>query len=148
MNVFHNYSNQWHLTLNLTKTKVVVFGARNINALSFKLGDSPITITDTYHYLGVTFSSSGSFLAARKHVNQQANKELFQLYTKSNKAKLPIDLTLKLFNSTVLPILVYGSELFGFENLEIIERVHTSFLRRITKAPATADSHFVNHLVI
>ena len=82
LNVFHNYCNQWHLTVNLTKTKVVVVGARNINALSFKLGDSPITITDKYHYLGVTFSSSGSFLAARKHVVQQANKALFQRYTK------------------------------------------------------------------
>ena len=51
LNVFHNYCNQWRLTVNLTKTKVVVFGSRNINALNFKLGDTPIAITIKCHYI-------------------------------------------------------------------------------------------------
>ena len=45
----------------------------------------------------------------------------------------PLGLQLKLFDNTVLPILTYGSEVWGYENLDIIERIHTDFLRRITK---------------
>ena len=37
---------------------------------------------------------------------------------------LDIDVMLKLFDSTVAPILSYGSEVWGFSNLDIIERLH------------------------
>jgi hypothetical protein len=29
-----------------------------------------------------------------------------------------------MFDKTILPILLYGSEIWGFENVDIIERVH------------------------
>ena len=41
---------------------------------------------------------------------------------------------LKTFRHTVLPIFTSGSEVFGFENIEILESVHDNFLRKITKA--------------
>jgi hypothetical protein len=45
---------------------------------------------------------------------------------------LPLDLALKLFDNTVAPILLYSSEIWGYENLNIVEKVHNDFLRRIT----------------
>ena len=92
------------------------------------------SLTDKYHYLGVTFSCNGSFLQARKHVAQQASKALFALYKKSNNSDLPLDLVIKLFDHTVLPILTYGTEIFGFEHLDLLEKVHNDFLRHISKA--------------
>ena len=53
--------------------------------------------------------------------------------TRANNLELPLDLQLKLFDNTVLPILTYDSEVWGYENLDIIERIHTDFLRRIIK---------------
>ena len=90
-------------------------------------------IVDNYKYLGVFFSRSGSFLAAPKHIATQARNALHLLYTRINNLHLPIDLQLKLFDNTVLPILTYGSEVWGFENIEILERIHAEFLRKITK---------------
>ena len=34
---------------------------------------------------------------------------------------------LKLFDSCVAPILLYGCEVWGYENTDIIEKVHTKF---------------------
>ena len=48
------------------------------------------------------------------------------LYTRANNADMSIDLTLKLFDHTVLPILTYGSEIFGFENIDILEKIHSN----------------------
>ena len=93
-----------------------------------------IDTTNTYYYLDVTFSTSGSFLQARKHVSQQARKATYLLFTKAHNADLPVDLILKLFDQTVLPILTYGSEIYGFENLDIIEKVHSEFLRKLLKS--------------
>ena len=88
---FNDYCIEWKFKVNMTKTKIIVFGARITRNFLFKLGDENIEITDQYHYLGVTF----------------------------------------------------GSEIFGFENIEIIERVHNNFLRKITKARKSTPMYMI-----
>lgn len=143
LNGFYEYCNNWHLNINFNKTKIIIFGARELGNYNFKLGEHPIEISKSYHYLGLTFSSNGSFLNARKHIAEQANKAMHLLYTRANNADLPIDLTLKLFDHTVLPILTYGSEVFGFENVDILERIHNNFLRKITNARKSTPMSFL-----
>ena len=98
----------------------------------FKIGNENIEIVDSYKYLGVLFSQSGSFLHARKHVVQQAKKAMILLFTRINNLDIPLDLQLKLFDHTVLPILIYACEIWGYENLDMIEKIHNDFLRKIT----------------
>ena len=100
-------------------------------------------VTDKYKYLGVIFSKSGSFLNMRKHIIEQANKAMYLLFFRANNLDLPIDLQIKLFDNTVLPILLYACEVWGFENTEIIERVHTEFLRKITKARKSTPKYML-----
>ena len=102
--------------------------------MTFRLNDKELEIVKSYKYLGVLFSQSGSFLNAKLHIVKQAKKAMFLLYTRINNLDIPIDLQLKLFDNTVLPILTYGSEVWGYENLDIIERVHNEFLRKITRS--------------
>ena len=57
------------------------------------------------------------------------------LYKRIYNLGLPLDLQLKLFDHTILPILTYACEISGFENLcIIIEQIHSNFLRKITKS--------------
>jgi hypothetical protein len=126
LNSFQNYCANWKLSVNVRKTKIVVFGSRNQSNFKFDLGNKTLETT-------VTFTSNGSFLQARKHVTQ-AKKAMHLLFTRINNADLPIDLTLKLFDHTVAPILTYGSEIFGYENIDILEKVHNEFLRKLTGA--------------
>ena len=65
------------------------------------------------------------------------------LFTKVNNSNLPLDLVLKLFDHTLLPILTYGSEVFGFESLEILEKVHTNFLRKISNSRKSTPLQFL-----
>ena len=39
----------------------------------------------------------------------------------------------KLFGSCVAPILLYGAETWGFDNMDVIENVHARFCKIITK---------------
>ena len=50
---------------------------------------------------------------------------------------------IKLFDHTVLPILTYGSEIFGYENTDILEKVHNDFLRKITCARKSTPISFL-----
>ena len=133
LDLFNEYCRIWKLKVNHSKTKVVIFGARNTSRFSFKLGESFIEITENYKYLGIYFSKSGSFLSAKKNIVEQAKKAMHLLFVRVNNLNLPIDLQLKLFDNTVLPILTYACEVWGYEDNKIIERVHTEFLRKITK---------------
>ena len=58
---------------------------------------------------------------------------MFLLFSKIRNAHLPIYFSIKLFDQTVLPILTYGTEIFGFENLDtctcMLESVHNDFFR-------------------
>ena len=56
------------------------------------------------------------------------------LFCRINNLTLPIDLQLKLFDHTVVPILTYACEIWGYENLDMLELIHNDFLRRITKS--------------
>ena len=54
----------------------IPIAARNIDKFSFQIGNNDIEINKEYKYLGVVFSSAGSFLNARKHIAEQAKKSM------------------------------------------------------------------------
>ena len=130
---FVDYCKMWKLNINFEKTKIVIFGARNTDRYSFKMNGINIEIVKSYTYLGVTMSSNGSFLNARKSIYQKANKAMHLLYKRIYNLNLPIDLQLKLFDSTIIPIIAYGCEVWGYEDLQMFERIHNQFLRLVTK---------------
>ena len=130
---FMQYCNNWKLNVNIDKTKIVIFGAKKPEKHSFKLNNINLEIVDSYKYLGVYFSKSGTFTKAKKHLSEQADKALHFLYTAINNIQLPLDLILKLFDQTIIPILTYASEIWGYENTDIIQRIENKFLRSILK---------------
>lgn len=133
LDYFFIYCYEWKLKINTDKSKVIVLKPEKNNQFAFNIGPNSLDIVDNYKYLGVFFARIGNFLTARKHIATQARKALHLLYTRIYNLHLPIDLQLKLFDNTVLPILTYGSEVWGFENLEILEILHAEFLRKFTK---------------
>ena len=130
LNSFENYCKQWKLNINTDKTKIVIFGS-NAKNHQFTLENKTIEIVTTYKYLGAYFNRSCSFLSTRKHLAQQAQKALFLLYKKINNTNLPYDLIFKLFEHTITPIMVYASEVWGYESTLILERIHCNFIRKI-----------------
>ena len=133
LNNFVDYCKLWKLNINYEKTKIIIFGARKTEKYCFKMDGNIIEIVKNYKYLGVVMSSNGSFLSARKCIYEKANKAMHLLYKRIYNLNLPLDLQLKLFDSTILPIITFGSDIWGFENLEMFERIQNQFLRTITK---------------
>lgn len=61
-----------------------------------------------------------------------------------NNFALPADVQLNLFDNTVLPKQTYASEAWEYTNNEIIDRVHTEFLR---KKYENSKKHFTLHVI-
>ena len=51
----------------------------------------------------------------------QAQRALFAIKSRKEKYDLPFDIVLDLFDKMILPILLYGCEIWGFEDIEHIE---------------------------
>lgn len=110
----------------------MIFGVRNTDQFEFKLRDTVLSICDEFKYLGVIFSKNRSFYKAIRHNVEHAKKALHLLHKKIRNLNLPLDLQLYLFDHTILPILLYGCEIWGFQNTQVIENVYNQFLRSIT----------------
>ena len=116
----------------LFKNILMFLGYRNVNNFRFQTDGNILEITDSFRYLGVFFSKTQTFYKARKHSYDQARKAMHLLLGRVRKLNLLLDLQLKVFYHTIIPILLYGCEVWGIENTDIIERLHNEFLRKMT----------------
>ena len=124
---------------------MLVFGTRNDDRFKFKLGEKPIATCNDFIYLGVNFTKSRSFFyQARKHNVDQVRKALHLLSKRTRNLNLPFDLQLHLFDHTILPIVLYSCEVWGFENTQLIENLHNEFLRRITNLKKSTPIYMPN----
>ena len=56
---------------------------------------------------------------------------MYALLQKIRLLHLPSDIQIDLFQKLVIPVLLYGCELYGYENIEIIERLQLEYLKYI-----------------
>ncbi|KAK3096812.1 hypothetical protein FSP39_003531 [Pinctada imbricata] len=144
LKAFERYCEHWKLKINVDKTKVLIFEKRrNRTVRNFFLNEIQIEVVDSYCYLGILFNYNGNFLKARNHLVRQAEKALYSLYTKLRNISIPIDLQLKLFDSLIAPIPLYSSEIWGFENKTVIEKIHLKFLKYILKLRLSTPNYMV-----
>ena len=155
LNGMHNYCNDWKLEVNVSKTKIVVHSRGKVRKKpTFYFGGSPIEMVDDYCYLGITMNYNSRFDQgvvirtpwfdkAIKKQCEQASRAMYSLLKKITKLHLPVDLALHLFDSLVTPILLYGCEIWGFSNIEQVERVHLKFCKAILKVNKSTPSCMV-----
>ena len=104
------------------KTKIIVFSRGKIrNKPDFTYGSEPIEIVFEYTYLGIRFNYNGEFdIAIRKRIDL-ARTAMFGLIQKANRLGLTVDTQIELFEKTILPIALYGCEVWGASNLKQLE---------------------------
>ncbi|MCG8429717.1 MAG: reverse transcriptase family protein [Candidatus Omnitrophica bacterium] len=109
----NEYCKKWKLSVNIKKTKVMIFnkGGCKIKRYSFNIDNNEIEVIQNYCYLGINFCSAGTFKLALNNLHDKAKKALFKL--KQFDLRDSINTAFKLFNSLILPILRYGSEVWA-----------------------------------
>ena len=85
----------------------------------FSYGDDIIEVVSEYVYLGVTMNYNNEFVKAMRKQLDQGRKAQFSMLIKCRKLELPIDIQCKLFESMVIPVILYGCEIWGFQDIFI-----------------------------
>ena len=99
----------------MKKTKCIAFQKQSkINKRSsFSIHGKVVQNVSEFTYLGVNIKSSGSFQSTLKNLSFKASSAIFALNSRFNSNKIPVKAAFKLFDTTILPILTYGSEVWG-----------------------------------
>ena len=128
------YCQTWKLNVNIGKTKIVIFSRGVVrNKPTFKFGDRNIEVCQDYVYLGSTVNYNGSFMKAiNKQVNQ-ARRALYSLKSKWAKLELPIDVQCELFDRMIMPIALYGCEIWGSAKIDQVNMFHKKFLKSLLR---------------
>jgi hypothetical protein len=145
LNAVYEYCNIWKLTVNTSKTKVVVFSKGKIKRCPsfFLFGDEHVEVVDDYIYLGTTMNYNGRFNKAIHKQVVQAKRAMFSLLTKARRLDLPVDIQCELFEKMIVPILLYGSEVWGFSNIHETEVLYRNFLKNLLKLNRSTPSCIV-----
>ena len=134
------FCNIWKLRINLKKTKCMTFSkGTNTKKVNFTSNSKLIENTKEYRYLGITINCKDcSFTPTLSDLSGKANRAMYALLSKMPIHLAPIKIMLKLFDICIVPILLYGSEVWApFMNhgnnwdTSPIEQIHTQFLKRI-----------------
>lgn len=67
LNLLQTFCEDWCLSINIEKTKVVIFNkaGRLIKSHRFVIFDNVVSCTNSYKYLGILFTASGTFTPAK-----------------------------------------------------------------------------------
>ena len=110
-----NYCNKWKLNVNINKTKAMIFskGKKDFTKFKFTFQDIQIDIVEKYKYLGIIFYFNGNLKHAADDLYNKGLKAFFSLRKKfSNFSELPFNISMKLFDTLIKPIITYGSEVW------------------------------------
>ena len=157
LNKLDQYCQKWKLKINTSKTQIVIFNSKGSNSGAFHIqfDDNEIKIVSSYKYLGIIMHKSGKFHQGIETLSSKALKSLFCLQKALYSDKIsPIDMQIKVFDSVIIPILTYCSEIWGqdllhnskefktniIDDKSKIEVVHMRFCKRILGVPTLSSN--------
>jgi Reverse transcriptase (RNA-dependent DNA polymerase) len=146
LNLLHEASQRLGLKVNTGKTKIMVFrkGGHLAASETWHLGDENLEVVGRYKYLGLNFSTMLSFNIATDEFVSRAKKGVFEI-ARALKAYGCHSCTVffKLFDSQIMPSLLYASELWGYKENKRIEKVHLYAIKLFINVPVRTPTDMI-----
>ena len=134
------------LSVNKNKTKIMVFrkGGFLAERERWYFENEILEVVNKYCYLGFNFTTKLSFEIGTSHLVAKGKKAVYLVCRVFQNCKEMCPSTFfKLFDSKVLPILLYSSEIWGYQRLDLIERVHMLACKRFLGVPLKTPNKMV-----
>ncbi len=146
LNKLSIYCKTWHLQRNIKKTKVMIFSNRRPEIVKFFYDTESIAISDKYTYLGVQFTRNGTLKEAVSVLCDKVMKGMLSLCSSLYIGRtITQSFLLKVFYSTIRPILAYGYDVWLAELLKLICHNQILLIRLRLRGSTT---HFVSTLLV
>ena len=130
-----NTAKKWKLKVNAEKTKIFIFfrGRPHVN-IHFSLNGSEIEIVNEFNYLGILLNTTGNFNKAITKQAEKAKQAMYEVLKRGCTHNLSVECQHELFEKMVKPILLYGSEIWGYsKNIDCLEKLQLRFCKLLLK---------------
>ena len=135
LDLLKTYCDTWGLTVNASKSKVVVFrkcGRLKSNE-KWSFNGKELEVVDKFNYLGTIFDSNGTFTSNTEMLVGKGIKAMHVLISNTKKFNFNLSTMLQLFDAFVTSTLNYSCEVWGFSKNKEMERVHLKFCKLLLK---------------
>ena len=138
LDLLHAYAAKWKLTVNIDKTKAVIFRQSSTNQVYPPpiYNGASIELVESFKYLGVELHCTKPFASAALPRVETGERSQFALFSRC--AELGINnpaLRMQLWDCLVQPTLMYGVEFWGLKDISkgvlAGDQLHRDFLRRL-----------------
>ena len=153
LNNFISWSSKNKLTLNASKTKLMLFASPQkyktlpLLNLNIKANDEKLKFVTSYKYLGVTLDYELNF---NLHVKELKKNLAFRSYLLANlKHYVPTNIMLKIYKVYTLPLFDYADVLYHGANgdiLDRLQRIQNRCLKYCLKLPILTSTNIVHQL--
>lgn len=128
------FCTDFKLSVNIAKTKVMIFrkGGKLSRYDRFFYQNHNLEIVSKYTYLGVPFTSTGSFCAAKKHFSDKSISAVHAMWPILTGSRMSSPGGwFKLFHSLVISVLSYGSPVWSISFINKLEHIQNFFIRKL-----------------
>lgn len=139
LNVVNNFILRWHLVVNPTKSKVIIFnGNSKTPTMEWKVGDITIKQANEYKYLGEILTHN---MDLSRHIifkKQQAQSMVnlsFAVTGQSPLNQMKVQTLLQFHQRCIIPAILYGCQNWTQPNFQDIEDIQYMCLRQYLKVP-------------
>ncbi|UYV78505.1 hypothetical protein LAZ67_16001805 [Cordylochernes scorpioides] len=138
INLIKIYFEENGLTLNQSKSKIVVFrnGGRLARSDVWFWGQQPLTVSSKYTYLGYPLTTKNPTAYVAQHFKSKAlvaTNAVWRILSKSRTKSFGA--VMKLLDSIVLSTLLYSAPLWATNQIGVVNQIQDIFLRRFLHLP-------------
>ena len=138
------YCDKWKLKLNAKKCKIVIFSRGKVRKYpKFYIGEENVEVVSAFVYLGLKLNYNNKMNEALRDLYDRGSRAMFSLLKKSKNINLPIDISVDLFDKTIVSIITYGCEVWGFTNIELIEKLQLKFIKMLLHLKQSTPSMMI-----
>lgn len=147
INLLDGYCSRWNLSLNLGKSKIMVFrrGGRLVSSEKWMYRHSPIEVVSRYKYLGVILTPRLSFIPhlASKIVSAKLgiNKVWLNFFSQDG---VPFEAKIRVYKSISRAIVCFASQVWGYSRYEDLEKFQRFFAKKLFSLPFCSPNYFVD----
>jgi hypothetical protein len=135
-----------NLKVNEDKTKIIVFrkGGYLGQRERWFFEGKELEVVNKYCYLGYNFTTMLSFKQGTSQLVAKGKKVVYLLYSAFRKCRdMTPSVFFRIFDAKVQSILLYSAELWGYQRLDCIEKVHLLACKRFLGVPIKTPNKMV-----
>ncbi|UYV77619.1 hypothetical protein LAZ67_15001751 [Cordylochernes scorpioides] len=146
INILKTYLETNLLTLNENKSRIMVFrnGGKVARSERWYWGQSPLSVTSKYTYLGYPLTPSISFTQVALNYRGRTMAAMGAVGEIILKSKLKsFHASMRLLDSMILTVLLYAAPIWANDQALILDRIQDTFLRRFLCLPSYTPGYIL-----